>query len=286
MVASLLPSISSPDDATSSDGASNNIRNNESTIISNNVRRRLLICAPSNTAIDEILLRLTHGVFDRYGSIRPIRIVRLGDASSEGSMAQSIRQLTLDAQIEEKLVEDSNWMKLCAAKEGIKSVDKEIAALKAIYNKTTAIENKLKVLLRDLSSHKQTKLWAEINVERVRSMLRHQILYQADVVGSTLSSSGKKQFLDLALNDDILFDTCIIDEAAQATEPSCLIPLRLGCRRLVLVGDPRQLPATIHSKEANDAGLGTSLFERLERAEHEVVMLTIQYRMHPGEISK
>jgi senataxin len=199
-------------------------------------------------------------------------------------MSLSINKLTLDAQIEERLVEDSNWMKLCEAKEGIMCADKEIVALKAIYNRTSAIESKLKTLLRDLSTLKQTKLWAEINVERVRSLLRHQILFEADVVGSTLSSSGKKQFLDLALRDDIIFDTCIIDEAAQATEPSCLIPLRLGCRRLVLVGDPRQLPATIHSKESTDAGLGTSLFERLERAEHEVVMLTIQYRMHPGKM--
>lgn len=265
MVASLLSSI------------------NAQTSSQSSVRRRLLICAPSNTAIDEILLRLAKGVYDSQGSIRTIRIVRLGD-TSEGSMSLSINKLTLDAQIEERLVEDSNWMKLCEAKEGIMCADKEIVALKAIFNRTSAIESKLKTLLRDLSTLKQTKLWAEINVERVRSLLRHQILFEADVVGSTLSSSGKKQFLDLALRDDIIFDTCIIDEAAQATEPSCLIPLRLGCRRLVLVGDPRQLPATIHSKESTDAGLGTSLFERLERAEHEVVMLTIQYRMHPGEM--
>lgn len=74
------------------------------------------------------------------------------------------------------------------------------------------------------------------------------------------------------------FDTVILDEAAQATEPSSLIPLRYGCRKLVLVGDPRQLPATCLSKRANDAGLGRSLFERLERADHEKVMLGIQYR--------
>ena len=62
----------------------------------------------------------------------------------------------------------------------------------------------------------------------------------------------------------------IIDEAAQSTEPSALIPLRFGCRRLVLVGDPRQLPATVLSRAADRAGLGVSLFERLERAGHQV----------------
>ena len=40
-------------------------------------------------------------------------------------------------------------------------------------------------------------------------------------------------------------------------------------------------PATVLSPRAEAAGLGMSLFERLERAEHEVVMLTVQYRMHP-----
>ena len=53
---------------------------------------------------------------------------------------------------------------------------------------------------------------------------------------------------------------------------------------MVLVGDPRQLPATVLSPRAERAGLGRSLFERLEGAGHEVVMLTVQYRMHPGTL--
>lgn len=68
----------------------------------------------------------------------------------------------------------------------------------------------------------------------------------------------------------------------QATEPGTLIPLRYGCRTLVLVGDPRQLPATVISEEAAARGYGCSLFERLERCGHEVLMLSTQYRMHPG----
>jgi senataxin len=107
-------------------------------------------------------------------------------------------------------------------------------------------------------------------------------MLEADIVAGTLSGSGRQQFLDHVVREDVVFDTAIIDEAAQTTEPSTLIPLKFGCRRLVLVGDPRQLPATVLSRKAERAGLGLSLFERLERANHEVVMLTIQYRMHPG----
>ena len=84
------------------------------------------------------------------------------------------------------------------------------------------------------------------------------------------------------MKDELRFETIIVDEAAQATEPSTLIPLRYGCRRLVLVGDPRQLPATVLSPTAQKAGLGVSLFERLESAGHPVVLLFVQYRMHPS----
>lgn len=62
---------------------------------------------------------------------------------------------------------------------------------------------------------------------------------------------------------------------------STLIPLRLGCRRLILVGDPRQLPATIFSRVAIQHRYDQSLFQRLEAAGHKVNMLSVQYRMHP-----
>jgi AAA domain len=142
-------------------------------------------------------------------------------------------------------------------------------------------EAKTRDLKRELGTLKRQKLWAEISVEKLRMSIRGTILSEADLVAATLSSSGKQQFLDHILLEDLAFDTAIIDEAAQTTEPSTLIPLRYGCRSLVLVGDPRQLPATVLSPRAERAGLGRSLFERLEGAGHEVVMLTVQYRMHP-----
>jgi hypothetical protein len=95
--------------------------------------------------------------------------------------------------------------------------------------------------------------------------LRGSILNEADVVAATLSSSGKQQFLDHILQEELDFDTAIVDEAAQTTEPSTLIPLRYGCRSLVLVGDPRQLPATVLSPRAERAGLGRSLRRRRSR---------------------
>ena len=69
------------------------------------------------------------------------------------------------------------------------------------------------------------------------------------------------------------FDAVIVDEAAQATEPSSLIPLKYNPRNVILVGDPAQLPATVFSKVAKQAGLGRSLFERLQQAGYPVIML-------------
>lgn len=55
----------------------------------------------------------------------------------------------------------------------------------------------------------------------------------------------------------------IVDEAGQASEISCLIPLRLAPDRCILVGDPQQLPSTVFSALAESRGLGRSLLERL-----------------------
>jgi len=81
------------------------------------------------------------------------------------------------------------------------------------------------------------------------------------------------------------FSRVLIDEAAQATEPTSLVPLMTGAKAFVCIGDDRQLPATIHSIEAKRLRLDESLFERLLRV--GVVsegdgfqQLDIQRRMH------
>ena len=55
----------------------------------------------------------------------------------------------------------------------------------------------------------------------------------------------------------------------------------VGCR-VVLVGDPQQLPATVLSRQAQLANMERSMFERFQRAGCPVTMLSVQYRMHPS----
>ncbi|XP_067672136.1 DNA replication ATP-dependent helicase/nuclease DNA2-like [Haliotis asinina] len=74
------------------------------------------------------------------------------------------------------------------------------------------------------------------------------------------------------------FDVCIVDEASQVLQPACLGPL-FAADRFVLVGDPKQLPPVVQSREARELGMGESLFARLDDA-GATFDLNLQYRMN------
>lgn len=79
-----------------------------------------------------------------------------------------------------------------------------------------------------------------------------------DVVACTCTGAGNSALIGKE------FAIVAVDEATQATEPSTLIPLtRRGIRKVLLVGDPMQLPPTVTSPVAEGMGLRVSLFEKL-----------------------
>ena len=101
-------------------------------------------------------------------------------------------------------------------------------------------------------------------------------LASADVVACTCSGAGDDHL------DGMAFPFCVLDEAAQSTEPDALVPL-VRAHAAVLVGDAAQLPPTILCPEVARAGLACSLPERLGRVPGlEALLLDTQYRMHPG----
>ena len=96
---------------------------------------------------------------------------------------------------------------------------------------------------------------------------------EARVIASTLVSSANR------LLDGQKFGTLFIDEAAQALEAACWIPMR-RVSRVILAGDHCQLPPTVKSTAALRAGLGKTLMERIVEMHPEAVtLLKIQYRM-------
>lgn len=104
------------------------------------------------------------------------------------------------------------------------------------------------------------------------------IIDAADVVCVTTISSAS----NLVSGNNRKYGAILMDEAAQTTELSALVPIaNVHARRLVLVGDHCQLPATALSLEAETRGLTLSLFQRLVSRGFPSFFLDTQFRMHP-----
>ena len=101
-----------------------------------------------------------------------------------------------------------------------------------------------------------------------------ELFGEARVIACTLVGSAHH------LLEGMKFGTLFIDEAAQALEAACWIPIRRASR-VILAGDHCQLPPTVKSIAALRAGLGKTLMERIAENKPEVVtLLKIQYRMN------
>jgi len=105
--------------------------------------------------------------------------------------------------------------------------------------------------------------------------MEREILQSADVICCTCVGAGDPRLMNFR------FRQVLIDESTQATEPECLLPLVLGAKQVILVGDHCQLGPVIMCKKAARAGLSQSLFERLIMLGVRPIRLQVQYRMHP-----
>ena len=110
----------------------------------------------------------------------------------------------------------------------------------------------------------------------VKSRVEMRILDNADIVCCTCVSAADPRISKLR------FKHVLVDEATQATEPECMIPLVMGAKQVVLVGDHCQLGPVILSKAAARAGFKQSLFERMIALGIRPIRLEVQYRMHPA----
>lgn len=116
--------------------------------------------------------------------------------------------------------------------------------------------------------------------KRFKSLKRQaerEILQAADVICTTCVGAGDPRL------SNFRFRQVLIDEATQATEPECLIPIVQGAKHVVMVGDHCQLGPVVMNKKAAKAGLNQSLFDRLLKIDlkHRPFRLRVQYRMHP-----
>ena len=140
----------------------------------------------------------------------------------------------------------------------------------------------LRKAMRELRSHRRggDEKWHQ-KMESLKSRateleirINAELFGEARVIASTLVGAANR------LLDGQRYNTLFIDEAAQALEAACWIPLR-RVGRVVLAGDHCQLPPTVNSIAALKAGLGKTLMERLVETHPEAVtLLKTQYRMH------
>ncbi|XP_009959633.1 PREDICTED: probable helicase senataxin [Leptosomus discolor] len=260
---------------------------------------RFLVCAPSNAAVDELMKKIIVAFKEKcqnrqepLGNCGDIKLVRLG---AEKAINSEVRGFSLDKQVEHRM------------KRKPADCDQDIQKRKA------ALDQKLDMLSRERARHRCGKresqmLDDEIGklskerqqlASRVKEVRGHSqkvqadIILESDIICCTLSTSGggllESTFLRQGLDP---FSCVIVDEAGQSCEVETLIPLIHRCNKLVLVGDPRQLPPTVKSVKAQEYGYDQSLMARLHRHLEEqvqknvlrslpVVQLTVQYRMHP-----
>lgn len=210
---------------------------------------RVLASAPSNIAVDNLLEKLLAA---------NVRVVRLGHPAR---ILEALRHATLAAQIAEH--SDQTL---------IRDLDHQRERL--IKQRRRYGERGHGLTWADRKHYQEEigALWRQ--ARDIEKHISRQILSGAEVILATHGGIAKP-----ILSKP--FDLLILDEASQATEPLSWIPLTQA-RKVVLAGDPLQLPPTIYSEEARAQGLEVTLLERLQKllpAECSTLLLA-QYRMH------
>ncbi|OVA03119.1 putative helicase MAGATAMA 3 [Macleaya cordata] len=272
---------------------------------------RMLVCAPSNAATDELLSRvLDRGFIDGEMKVYRPDVARVGvDSQTRAAQAVSVERRTeqllgkgreeviswmhqlkaREAQLSQQIACLQRELNVAAAagrSQGSVGVDPDVLVARdhnrdaLLQNLAAVVEGRDKVLVemsRLLIVEGKFRPGSNFNLEEARANLEASFANEAEIVFTTVSSSGRKLFSRLTHG----FDMVVIDEAAQASEVAVLPPLSLGAARCVLVGDPQQLPATVISKAAGTLFYSRSLFERFQQAGCPTMLLSVQYRMHP-----
>ena len=211
--------------------------------------RQVLVCAPSNTAVDWLTEKL---------HAQNIQVTRLGHPAR---VNETLEHLTLDGKIEQHS-DYKYYKKLLKQSEQMRK-----QALKFKRNFGQRERNERRQMLRDAKRLKQDAL-------KLEEYISKHVLEKSQVLTCTLTGSASYILAHRT------FSTLFIDEAAQALEGATWIPI-LKANRVVMAGDHQQLPPTIKSLEAAKSGLENTLFEKIIKKHPQTAqMLSVQYRMN------
>ncbi|KAJ3594968.1 hypothetical protein NHX12_004273 [Muraenolepis orangiensis] len=166
-------------------------------------------------------------------------------------------------------------VRLCAKSR--EAIDSPVSFL-ALHNQTRNMESMPELQKLQQLKDETGELWSS-DEKRYRALKRtaeRELLMNADVICCTCVGAGDPRLAKMQ------FRSILIDESTQATEPECMVPVVLGAKQLILVGDHCQLGPVVMCKKAAKAGLSQSLFERLVVLGIRPIRLQVQYRMHPA----
>lgn len=217
--------------------------------------QKVLACAPSNLAVDNLCERLIAAGENVLRLGHPLRVT------------PEVQGRTLDV----LLVNHPDQKMANELRDNSRVLWKRLGRWYRV--KPTATEyKKLREDIRELKA----------DAARLEEKAVSHLFDSADVVCATLTG------LDPEILGDRIFDVAVIDEAGQSIEPASWTAI-VRARRTILAGDHCQLPATVISQEAQRAGLGTSLMQRLletpAMVDRIARRLTVQYRMHESIMS-
>lgn len=178
---------------------------------------KILVCAASNAAVNVLIKSYLENSLCR--SINGTFICRLGIIDDDDELKKFC--------IHEMVKKNQGYINL------IKDLDR----LKNHLDKLRAARR-----FDDMPPIHQNITDTEKFLKNLKVKLYEDVIKKCSIVFSTLSSSGSLEFRNLVYSKSILFPNVIVDEACQATESLTCVPIVYGCDRLVLVGDPKQLP--------------------------------------------
>ncbi len=211
--------------------------------------QQILVVAPSNAAVDLLSEKLSE---------EGLNVLRVGNPAR---VSDHLMALTLDSKM------------------GEHSANKEIKKLKQRASEFKNMAHKYKRSFGKAEREQRKALFDEArkimkDVGNTEQYIIDDIVAKAQVITATLVGANHYTVRD------IKYHTLVIDEAGQALEPACWIPI-LKAKKVVLAGDHCQLPPTIKSNEAAKQGLSHTLLEKCVALHPEsVVLLQEQYRMN------
>ena len=255
-----------------------------------NTDQKALIKSFCTSLMENRPVTLCHGVFGSGKSyVLSLTVIFLHDVFHIDDNPNKVRILissNTNVAVDRILInlkdmEFENFVRVGNVKRVSKSIMSHVAQVQASNDDIKELQQMLK---NDELSDQETEEVEEA-IKRMKSDANSVLFMESFVVGVTCISCATSLFPATSIDSDsIKFPLVILDECSQITEPLSMLPLGLfGCRKALLVGDPLQLPPTLPpSSNPKLHGMERTLFQRLEVANVEKVMLKTQYRCHPN----